>query len=89
MKWTENIALKTTNETCPCLQIVCPMDGYVLVSKEFPYELVIRPVEEEVEDLEMVISHVTPDEYVLAIDEDEEEYGQFMEAGAIIGEGWS
>ena len=62
------------------------MDGYVLVGTEHPDEIVIRPVEEEMEDLEMIISHITPDDYVLDIEEDEEEYGQLMEAGTVIGE---
>ena len=62
------------------------MDGYVLVGTEDPDEIVIRPVEEEMEDFEITINHITPDDYVLDIEEDEEEYGQLMEAGTVIGE---
>ena len=61
------------------------MDGYVLVGDEYPNELIIRPVEEEVEDFEIVINHIRPDDFVLDIDEDEEEYGQLMIAGQVIG----
>ena len=55
------------------------------MSKEQENELIVRPVDEDLANFEIVISHITPDEYVLDIEKDEEEYGQLMEAGAIIG----
>ena len=66
-------------------QIVNPVDGYVVVGKEFPDELIIRPVDEEMEDFEITINHITPDDFVLDIEEDEEADGQLMDAGDIIG----
>ena len=66
-------------------QIVCPVDGYVTVGKDYPDELIVLPVEEELEGLEIIISHVMPNDFVLDIDEDEREYGKLVRAGAIIG----
>ena len=44
----------------------------------------MRPVDDELEEFEITINHVTPDPYVLDIEEDEA-YGQLMIAGAVIG----
>ena len=61
------------------------MDGYVTVGEDYPNELIVRPVSEELEEFEIIMSHVTPNEFVLDIDEDEREYGKLMRAGAAIG----
>ena len=66
-------------------QVVCPLDGYVLISKHRPNEVIVRPVDENMEDYELVISHIEPVEFITDIEEDEEDYGVEMEAGMIIG----
>ena len=66
-------------------QVVAPLDGYVLVGSEHHNEIILRPNDEAMENYEIVISHVAPQEFIRDIEEDEKEYGVEVEAGTIIG----
>ena len=48
--------------------------------------MIVRPVDEDLEEYEIVITHIRPDDTMTEdLDDEEEKYGVLIESGTIIG----
>ena len=65
--------------------MVAPFDGYVLVGTKNKDEVIVRPTDDAMEDYDIIITHVTPSDFLMNADEDEHIHGIQVGSGTVIG----